>query len=342
MHKTSRFFAVLAVGVAMLTAATAAQAQMSAPTNKEIQDRLMIQDVMSRYEWALDGGDPEAYGALFTEDGVLINGRQQTKGRTAIVAMVRGLVERFRAAETPAAGASARPRAVIHSYSNVVIELNGNEAIARSHFIEVWNIRSGSPEIGSAGEYHDRFVKQNGKWYFASREIRGTMSSASATPRAPAGAAAPNPAAQLQKLEDIESIRTLLEHYIELNESRDYVAYSKLFAKDGELVLRRSSATGPEGILAMMTREFGGTSPNGALGRMSHILSNVKIEVTGDTATATSRWTMMTPTDDNKVRMGGTGRYGDKLVRENGTWKFQQRVVYRDIPADQPAATTGK
>ena len=51
--------------------------------------------------------------------------------------------------------------------------------------IEVWNIRTGAPEVGSAGEYHDKLVKVQGKWYFAQREIRGSMSSA---PRAPAAA----------------------------------------------------------------------------------------------------------------------------------------------------------
>jgi hypothetical protein len=32
--------------------------------------------------------------------------------------------------------------------------------------------------------------------------------------------------------------------------------------------------------------------------------------------------------------VGGTGRYVDKLVRENGEWKFLRRVLYRDLPAD--------
>ena len=149
-------------------------------------------------------------------------------------------------------------------------------------------------------------------------------------------------AARLQHLEDVESIRTLLEHYIELNESHDYAAYSQMFAKDGELVLRRGRATGPEAILAMMNRDFGGSNAANAPRGITHVLSNVKISVTGDTGTATSRWTMMVPTEDNRVRLGGTGRYGDKLVRENGEWKFQQRIVYRDIPADTPSTPAAK
>lgn len=145
--------------------------------------------------------------------------------------------------------------------------------------------------------------------------------------------------ARLQRLEDVEAIRLLLERYIELNESRDYVEYSRLFAKDGELVLRRGRATGPDAILKLMQDSFGAAnaSPTNPLNGSSHVLSNMKIDVTGDTATATSRWTLLLRTEEGP-KPAQAGRYGDKLVRENGEWKFQQRIIYRDIPADpQPA-----
>lgn len=141
--------------------------------------------------------------------------------------------------------------------------------------------------------------------------------------------------ARLQKLEDTEAIRQLFDRYIELNESRNYAEYSKLFARDGELVLRRGSATGPAAIEEMLVKNFGGSNARGPLAGSSHILSNIKINVTGNTASATSRWTLLVPTEENRARLGGTGHYGDKLVKENGVWKFKQRIVYRDIPADK-------
>ena len=140
--------------------------------------------------------------------------------------------------------------------------------------------------------------------------------------------------AHLQRLEDTESIRHLLDRYMELNESRNYTEYAKLFARDGELVLRRGSATGPAAIEAMLVKNFGGSNAPGPLAGSVHVLSNIKITVTGNTATATSRWTLLAKTEENRARLGGTGRYGDKLVKEDGVWKFKQRVVYRDIPSD--------
>jgi hypothetical protein len=99
---------------------------------------------------------------------------------------------------------------------------------------------------------------------------------------------------------------------------------------------------GPTGILASMTRGSTGAdaakAPASGRRHMRHILSNVYIDVRGDTATAMSRWTMLVSTEDNRTRVGGTGRYSDKLVREKGEWKIQRRVIYRDIPVvDDPS-----
>jgi hypothetical protein len=142
--------------------------------------------------------------------------------------------------------------------------------------------------------------------------------------------------ARLQRLEDGEAIRLLLDRYIELNESRDYAAYSKLFAKDGELVTRRGRATGPQGIHEFLEKNFGaGTrAPNDPLQGSSHVLSNIKIVVDGDTATATSRWTLVTRGDGTRPQVSQAGRYEDKLVRESGVWKFRQRVIHRDMPVN--------
>jgi hypothetical protein len=143
---------------------------------------------------------------------------------------------------------------------------------------------------------------------------------------------------RVRQLEDRESIRLLLERYIELNESRDYKTYSQLFARNGELITRRGRATGPEAIHAMLEKNFGAAaaSANNPLSGSIHVLSNIKIEVKGDAGTATSRWTLLSP-GDKEARVPQAGSYSDKFVRENGEWKFQQRIIQRSIPVDTPA-----
>jgi hypothetical protein len=147
---------------------------------------------------------------------------------------------------------------------------------------------------------------------------------------------------RLQILEDREAIRHLLERYIEFNETRDYRGYSRLFASNGELKLRRGGATGPDNIYQYMQTNFGAPlAANSMLRNAAHVLSNVIIEVDGDTATSRSRWALLSPSkEDGTPRVAQSGFYTDKLVRERGEWKFLQRIVTPGIPvpeADKPA-----
>jgi ketosteroid isomerase-like protein len=148
-------------------------------------------------------------------------------------------------------------------------------------------------------------------------------------------AAAQKPAveARLQRLEDIEQIRTVLLNYGRFLDARDFAAYSRLFAKDGEWAGGFGTVQGPAAIQAFMEKNI--TGPN--TGHTYHILSNFEIEVHGDTATAWSRWAYITPGADGKPVIAQGGRYDDALVRENGVWKFRRRVATNDIASALPA-----
>jgi uncharacterized protein (TIGR02246 family) len=140
-------------------------------------------------------------------------------------------------------------------------------------------------------------------------------------------------AARVQRLEDIEEIRTVLLDYGRYLDARDFSAYSHLFANDGEWVGGFGTVKGPAAIQAFMEKNIPG--PN--RGNTYHILSNFVIEVHGGTATAWSRWAFVTPGPDNKPVIAQGGRYDDTLVREDGRWKFKRRVASNDIPAGGPA-----
>lgn len=137
-------------------------------------------------------------------------------------------------------------------------------------------------------------------------------------------------AARLQRLEDLQEIQSLLLDYGSLLDARDLAGYSRLFAKQGEWVGGFGSAKGPEEILGFMQKNLGtGPNRNGSF----HILSNFKIEVKGDAATAWSRWTFVVPDADGKPVISQSGRYDDILIREEGRWKFKRRSASNDIPA---------
>ena len=137
--------------------------------------------------------------------------------------------------------------------------------------------------------------------------------------------------ARIQRLEDIEEIRTVLTNYGRYLDAHDLVSYSNLFAADGEWVGGFGSGKGPAGVLALMQKNLGTTSTSRP-GSTYHLLTNFLIDVQGDTATAWSRWTFVTPGPDKKPAMAQGGHYEDTLVRENGQWKFSRREAFVDIP----------
>jgi uncharacterized protein (TIGR02246 family) len=138
--------------------------------------------------------------------------------------------------------------------------------------------------------------------------------------------------ARVQHLEDVESIRGLLERYIELNESRDYPAYSQLFARDGELVLSTTRLKGPAAIRDFLEANFGGAKASAGPSKGSaHLVTNVRISVDGDKATSVCRWTLVSPgSEGGRPVVTSKGRYEDKLVREDGRWKFKERSIVTD------------
>jgi uncharacterized protein (TIGR02246 family) len=139
-------------------------------------------------------------------------------------------------------------------------------------------------------------------------------------------------AALVQRLEDRADIERLLLEYGRTLDARDFKSYSLLFAKDGVWAGGMGTVQGPSAIQAFMEKAIPG--PNTA--HNYHILSNFIIDVSGDTATAWSRWTFMVPGPNNTAVAAQSGRYDDTLVREDGRWRFKKRVASNDIPAGGP------
>jgi hypothetical protein len=94
------------------------------------------------------------------------------------------------------------------------------------------------------------------------------------------------------------------------------------------------SAKGPQAVRKLMEQTIGkdsgaATSPN------FHIFTNQMINLDGDRATASTKWMFVVQGSDGRPQTVFLGHYDDSLVRENGRWKFQRRLVYGDIPPDK-------
>src|SRR6266498_3788092 len=91
------------------------------------EDRAAIEDLQARYLFALDFHDPDLYVSTFTEDGVLDYGSGEVKGRQAIKDVIAKM-------PNPRATAGLRPAAARHNISNIVIKVDGHQAVGRSYW----------------------------------------------------------------------------------------------------------------------------------------------------------------------------------------------------------------
>lgn len=135
---------------------------------------------------------------------------------------------------------------------------------------------------------------------------------------------------RLQRMEDIEAVRSLLIDYGRALDSQDIEAYSKLFAEDGVWKGGMGSATGPEAIRKLVEDGIS-KMPPGKFDDSNHIMTSMDIDVDGNTATAWSRWTWVIAGPDGKPRTERAGHYEDSLVRVDGQWKFKKRQAFTEI-----------
>ncbi len=137
---------------------------------------------------------------------------------------------------------------------------------------------------------------------------------------------------RVARLEGVEGVWRLFQEYRRLLDLRDFAAYSRLFTDDGEWVGDLGSAKGPAEIEALLVRTLEVYEDDRT--RTYHLVANpvVDVDPDGGRATATSMWCFLTRGAEDRPVLEMVGHYVDSLVRENGTWKFQRRVAYRDMP----------
>lgn len=142
---------------------------------------------------------------------------------------------------------------------------------------------------------------------------------------------------RLRALEDDRDIRDLIIRYAQRLDARDHRGYAELFARDGRWSGRMGDAVGPAAIEAMLVAGLG-PAPEGFRNTKNfHLMSNITVEIDGDTATAQSRLVYFARSKEARPVPMLAGRYLDEFVREDGKWKFKFRQVIGEIPTREEA-----
>ena len=150
--------------------------------------------------------------------------------------------------------------------------------------------------------------------------------------------------ARVRQLEDEATIRRQLEDYMGLLRSRDWDNYIKMFAKASpELHMAEGTVIGRDAIRTRMDNASkrmanAAAAANRPPLQRADLLSDVRVQVIGESATARSRFTFLGEQPDGTFRVTGSGIYTDTWLREEGEWRIKSRTVDWDLLAGASAA----
>ncbi len=141
---------------------------------------------------------------------------------------------------------------------------------------------------------------------------------------------------RLKRLEDKESIRHLLIDYGTFLDRRDFASFSRLFSEqNGEWIGGMGRAKGRRAIQNLMEEKIG-SNPTGPNLSSHHLFQNEHIDIDGNRAVAETKWVFVIQNRDEQPELMYLGHYEDQLIRDVDGWKFLKRVVFTDIPKDNP------
>jgi hypothetical protein len=123
-------------------------------------DWVQINDVVSRYFWAIDEADGPAWAQLWTEDGVLMEpGRQAVRGHAALTETAGMVKQHF-------------GRGMRHTVSNLVCDYAGEDRdrVTAKFYSHVTLYEQLSGTFGMA-LCQAEFVRQGGAWKIASNTV---------------------------------------------------------------------------------------------------------------------------------------------------------------------------
>jgi hypothetical protein len=136
------------------------------------------------------------------------------------------------------------------------------------------------------------------------------------------------PALTLQTLLDRAQIEDMLvTYYGQLGAGRN--DFGSFYVEDGDLNVNGVVGKGQKQIEELYRKVAAGTTPHPGIFRM--LLTNVKIVVNGESATADAIWTGV-----NSEKLTATpqfieqGMEHDELVKRNGRWYFKHRSIMSD------------
>ncbi|MBY4708086.1 nuclear transport factor 2 family protein [Ralstonia insidiosa] len=122
---------------------------------------------------------------------------------------------------------------------------------------------------------------------------------------------------KMQRLIDIEDIRTLMSKYCHGIDKKDEATFMSIWADDGVYELPRGQMSGTEGIRQLVHKVWR------EVPKCHHHITNPLIDVDGDEASAKTDVIYYRQTDDGVLQLL-SGTYTFEYVKRSGEWKTKR------------------
>lgn len=178
-------------------------------------------------------------------------------------------------------------------------------------------------------------------WVAALAAVGGLAIGSLVGPHVPGLAAAQGDSAGDSMLADRIAIEDMITRYYAHLGTDDAGAFGDYYTEDATFDVNGVVSTGREEIEALYANmdEEGDSVANQGVFHM--VLSNPVIEVNGDRATARFLWTgILNPDPKAPPQLAEHGREYDRLVKRDGQWLIEKRVVIADSALPERFAAT--
>lgn len=129
-----------------------------------VEDRLEILDLYARQSHHIDSGQADEWAATFAPDGVFESPTYDL--------VARGAAELAAFARESNAASAARGELFRHRVSDVVLTLRSDGGLDALGYLTILAVSRDGTRIDRTSRIHDRLVRVDGRWRFASRWVQ--------------------------------------------------------------------------------------------------------------------------------------------------------------------------
>jgi uncharacterized protein (TIGR02246 family) len=123
-----------------------------------ISDRITIQELIAKYNLAIDNKNIDEWTNTWTDDGIWTTTFGEAKGKTELNNMIDQVTNEFASGKR-------------HLSTNIIIDDAQNNMASAKSYITVIEAKK-TPEVVASGTYSDILKKNNnGEWKFVQRKL---------------------------------------------------------------------------------------------------------------------------------------------------------------------------